>query len=601
MRVTLCVLVLILWSSLAQATTLPTLPTELSSAITTYPSITGNTYNATCGTFQAQLNAAAAANTALNHQVILATGTTCTGPYVLPSHIGTGWIVVRGPNLASLPPQGTRVSPSDTALMPRVIGHDLQNSGGIVFNAATGANRYRFVGLEVRENPAEDNGTNNWIQLGRRSDLANPATNTGYFVFDRMVIRDTTASHNSGRAISAWQDNGVFAMLDSYCAGIKASGKEVQCFQADTNRGPILLQNNFLEAAGENTMLCGGIDPNADADLPRDVVFRRNTYQINAAWINTELQAGHYVVKSLFELKCGVRVLVEGNTFENAGWDGVGFSFRLTVRNIFGGGTFSDISDLTIRYNLIRHVTNWIQFLPNDDQGASFPTNHMKRILIEHNLVYDLGWSCQSGGVCGSLYRISSGGNTSGGVSSSGCSDPNPNCKIDDLTIRHNTVDDINVAELCVMQVGPSPRINVNLDYRDNLVNRNNGSGVYDCNVNNLKGTNKLTEAWPGPTWTWVNNIHAWNTSGSGGSGESFASYPQGNGNQYFANASSFLWVSKAARDYTLQAGSPALNTASDNTNVGVNFVLYNAARAGAGPPPDTTPPAIPLNLTVVP
>ena len=68
---------------------------------------------------QAQLNATAFLNVNLTHRIILATGTTCTGPYPLRSHTGeTGWILIAGTNFASLPPPSTRVTVADAALMP---------------------------------------------------------------------------------------------------------------------------------------------------------------------------------------------------------------------------------------------------------------------------------------------------------------------------------------------------------------------------------------------------------------------------------------------------------------------------------------------------
>ena len=69
-----------------QAVTLPSLPQA--QVDVTIPPVTGSTLNATCATLQAQINAAAALNVNLTHQIILATGTTCTGPYKLPSHNG---------------------------------------------------------------------------------------------------------------------------------------------------------------------------------------------------------------------------------------------------------------------------------------------------------------------------------------------------------------------------------------------------------------------------------------------------------------------------------------------------------------------------------
>ena len=559
----------------ANAATLPQLPQK--QVDVTMPTVTGSTLNATCATLQTQINTAAALSVSLTHQVILATGTTCTGLYTLPSHTGgTGWILIKGANFTNLPPIGTRVSLSDATLMPKIQHSSSGNVGTI--HALTGAQRYRIIGIEFVQNDAQASN-NNWITFGYDNE---GATNTGYMILDRIVIHDTNASHGSGRAIHADADLGNVALIDSYCAGIKRVGQETQCFQTDKNAGPILVQNSYLEAAGENFMICGGVDPNDAAHMPQDITFRLNDVTIPDAW---HFQGGGFVQKALFELKCGVHVLVEANNFSNQAWDGGGFSFRLTPRNVFGDGMFSEMSDITVRYNRVSNVLNWLQIMPNDDQVGTNPalySKHSKRIWIHDNLVYGLGFGCGGGATCGSMMRI-----TMGGAS---CTDPNPNCKLNDFTFSHNTVDDIGSVQMCVMQDGVTPRVNVNLDYRDNLINNNAGRGVFDCNVSASYGTNQLNRSWPGPTWSWTNNRIAMN-----GSGENTANYPQGT-NSYPTSAFSFLWTNQAARDYTLQAGSPANNAASDGTDQGVNFSAYNTARAGgsSGGGGDLTPHSIP-------
>ena len=571
---TACVMSLAIGSEFAaNAATLPQLPHK--QVDVTMPTMTGNTYNATCTTFQAQINAAAAANVNLTHEVILGpNGTTCTGPFVLPSHTGgTGWILIKGPKYASLPASGTRVSLSDATLMPKIKYGETGSVNGAIA-AVTGAQRYRIIGLDIIQNNLIATN-NNLIDLGRDSEWA--SDNTGYFVLDRLMIHDTNATHNTNRGVAAGADVGHVALIDSYCAGIKSVGKETQCFHTDNNPGPILVQNNFLEAAGENTMLCGGVDPDNAAHMPQDATFRLNTYSVNPAWY---ARGGGYDTKTLFELKCGNRILVEANTFENMPQDGGGYAFRLTPRNIFGDGTFSEMSDITIRYNLVKNVNNWIQLISNDDQGGSLITKHSKRIYIHDNLVYGLGFQCWLGGGCGSFLTIAAGGER--------CTDPTPTCKIEDLTVTHNTVDDISGRLFCVMRDGAR-----DLNYRDNLINNNAARGLLDCDggAGGHYGTTRLNEAW-GATWSWVNNSIAMS-----GGGESTANYPQGT-NSFPSSADSFLWTNQAARDYTLQAGSPAKNSASDGTDRGVNFTAYNAARAGSSGGV-LTPPSIPRNLLI--
>ena len=59
----------------------------------------------------------------------------------------------------------------------------------------------------------------------------------------------------------------------------------------------------------------GGADPQVslNGNVASDIYFRRNHVYKRPSWLgSTQL-----VVKNLFELKVGRRILVEGNVFEN--------------------------------------------------------------------------------------------------------------------------------------------------------------------------------------------------------------------------------------------------------------------------------------------
>ena len=542
----------------AQATTLPELPrTQVD---VTLPTVNGTTLFATCATMQAQINAAAALDPNLTHQIILATGTTCVGPYKLPAHTnGTGWILIKGTNYASLPPPGTRVSLSDAASMPQVKYGEAGVYWG-TFTAMTGAQRYRIIGIDmVQDSSITPNEA--FVVMGYNSQKA---LNTGYLIFDRCVLRDTDAAHSSIRGVWGDAQLGHTALIDSYVSGFKDSSRDTQAWTSINNPGPILIQNNFLEAAGENVMF-GGAPPASDSVMPRDVTIKRNIMSKNPAWWG----AANPVTKCLLELKLGQRVLIEGNDFLNMPWNEGGNAFRLTVRNENGSAPFADVSDVTICYNLASNVVNFIGSFGSDDQGPTRLSKHSKRWYIHDNLVYGLGWLCGGGASCGAFYSMQNGGH--------GCTDPTPTCKNEDITIAHNTVDDVHAYMFFASLPGQ-----VGLDFRDNLINVNGGRGAFSPS---FWGQNFLNSAF-GSTWSWTNNRLA----GIGG-GENTSAYPQG-ANSYPASHTNFLWKDHAARDYTLQAGSPAKNAASDGTDQGVNFSAYNAARSGysAGGKPNNKP-----------
>ena len=582
--ITACVMSLTIGGEFAaHAANLPQLPQR--QVDVTMPTVNGTTLNATCATLQAQLNAAAALNVNLTHQIILATGTTCTGPYKLPSHTGgTGWILIKGPNYASLPASGTRVKLSDAALMPTVkYGSDGIAHDG-TFSAETGAQRYRIIGIN---NIQDSTKVPNWAYFTTGFNNQN-ALNTGYIIIDRVIVQDTDINHASIRAFYLNADLGNTAIIDSYVTGIKDVGRtsDTQAVLITANPGPILIRNNFLRASGENIMTGGGGTPSAGL-VPSDLTIQLNTIDKDPAWCCT-LQ---WLQKTLLELKCSNRVLIEANDFLNMPWDDGGNTFRLTVRGNSGsqpgGDPWCETSDITIRYNLAANVTNFINSYGSDDGGPGFQSKHSKRWYIHDNLIYGLGWSCGGGGSCGRFYQIQGGGQ------GTNCTDPTPTCKNENLTIAHNTIDNIAEAMLYMDEAGFG---GINLDFRDNLINVNGGRGAYSSA---LWGTNVLTSGW-GATWNWANNRLA-----TIGGGESTSLYPQGT-NSYPASYTTFLWTNRAARDYTLQAGSPAKGAASDGTDQGVNFSAYNAVRAGGsggsaggGSGTDLTPPATPQNVNI--
>ena len=568
---------------LANAAVLPTLPQA--QVDVTMPTVNGTTLNATCATLQTQIDAAAALNVNLTHQIILATGTTCTGPYVLRSHTGgTGWILIKGTNYSSLPPSGTRVTATaNAALMPQIkYGEDGAVAHVGCFSAATGAQRYRIIGIDCVENTAK---VPNWamISLGYSSS---GATNTGYIVLDRIIIRNRDANLYALRGVYGDAEQGNTALVDSEITGIKASGSDTQAWLSVSNKGPILIQNNFMQSTGENFMLCGA-SPASDAVMPRDVTIRLNKFSKAPEWWG--VTGPNWLVKTLVELKCGQRVLIEANDLEDMPWNDGGYAHRLTPRNDSysspcpgGLGCIIELSDLTIRYNRYKNVTNWINSIGSDD-GIGIPnlqTKHSKRWNIHNNLVYGLGWLCGGGADCGAIYNIVD------GASGSNCQDYVTTCKMEDLTIAHNTIDD-GTRLFCVTTNGQ-----VNLDFRDNLINNNNGRGIFDCggSTSSTYGLVRLAEAWPGSTWSWINNRIAIVANGES---ISSPSYPTTNGNTYLSSASSFLWANRATRDYTLLAGSPAKGAASDGTDQGVNFVAYNAARSESVVPPPPPPPVV--------
>ena len=579
MRV-LILLMMLLWTSPVWAVTLPTLPTA--NVDVTMPTITGNTYTVTsCGTLQSTLNTAAAANITLNHVINVTAGLTCSGSIGLPSRVGaTGWVILRSANHASLP-AGTRVSPASASNMFQVAYGESPNIGAIT--VLQGASHYRLVGISMV--------TNNSIPINQvLMEMGygnNGFTNTGYIIIDRCLIRDISSpsdyTKQTRSGVMGEAQLGHTALIDSYVANIKNTTGDVYAWLSTSNPGPILLRNNYLEATGMGVMFCGS-QPRAQAEQPTNITMQRNTVAKASAWWTDPT----WNTKTLLEFKCGKKVLVEGNIFENIGWAREqGWAFRFTVRAEHADHTWAESSDITFRYNLIRNINNVFQMFGSDDNGNQCTpaciSMHSKRWNFHDNLIYGLSFNAGGGAPEGAMFRTTFGGQ------GSSCTDPTPTCGIEDFRFAHNTIDDIGgEGQWCLISTHAR-----GLDFQDNLINNNAERGIWNCNSGGAVGQALITNVYAA-TWT-----YNFNTVANVNNGDFSSAFPQFS-NFYPANISSVPFTNRATRDYTLTAHCPGQSNlcASDSTDKGVNWTAFNAAQAGTGGV-DTTPPAAPTGVTI--
>ena len=163
--------------------TLPALPQAF--VDTAYPASTGKAWLVNAGgDLQGALNSAQPGDI-----VSLAAGATFTGPYTLPAKSGVGWVKVMSSSLASLPPEGTRVSPAQAGLMPKILGP----SGGLALQAASGAHHFRFVGVEF--SPAPGAGQHTLIRIG--TDAGSVSALPHHIIFDRCYLHGTSQGATS--------------------------------------------------------------------------------------------------------------------------------------------------------------------------------------------------------------------------------------------------------------------------------------------------------------------------------------------------------------------------------------------------------------------
>jgi Putative Ig domain len=321
------------------------------------------------GDLQATLN-----NANCGETVTIQAGATFLGQYTFPAKPcdDQHWIIVRtsAPD-ASLPAEGTRMTPcyAGVASLPgrpafacpaphkllATIMYAGEGDGPIVF--ANGANHYRLLGLEITR------GTNHKAVVALIAHASDGSASQ--IVLDRLYIHGTPKDETrrgielSGTTSVAIQDSYISELhckVDGDCVDSQAVGGG----SGSLAMGPWKIDDNFLEAAGEN-ILFGGSEA---TQTPADIEIRFNHLFKPMFWMRGQpgFTAPTFIVKNHLELKNAQRVLFDSNVLEGT-WGGftqAGFSVVLTPKNQDIGGLSScplcQVTDVTIRYTTISHV-----------------------------------------------------------------------------------------------------------------------------------------------------------------------------------------------------------------------------------------------------
>jgi len=337
-----------------------------------YPSVTGRSIKVDAGdNLQSALKRARRGD-----EVVLAAGATFTGNFTLPALGGTaadGWITIRGEASDRLPPLGTRVSPADGLLMPKVVTPNTEAA----LRLAPAASGWRMVGLEVTVLPAVTQQQYGLLWLGDGSQAQNTlASVPSDIVLDRMYIHGQPTT-NMSRCVAL--NSARTQISDSYLAECHGRGFDSQAIWGGNGPGPYKIVNNMLMGAGENIMF-GGADPSIPNLVPSDIEIRRNYFYTPMSW------KGVWLKKNLFETKNAVRVLVEGNVFDGSWTDGqTGWGFVLKSANQDGGCRWCRSTDITIQRNLIRNVGAGVNIMGNDGGGGL--DTMTRRVLVTENVV----------------------------------------------------------------------------------------------------------------------------------------------------------------------------------------------------------------------
>jgi hypothetical protein len=446
----------------------------------------------------------------------LAAGAVYIGNFVLPAKDGNLYITIRTAG-DTLPRAGQRVLPAHSDKLARLKSANSQP----VLRTAPGAHHWRIQLIEFQGTVG---GAGDIIRLGDGGPAQNSLSQVPHdLVIDRCYIHgDPRAGQKRGIALNSASTT----IVDSYISDIKAVGQDTQAIAGWNGPGPYTIENNYLEAAGENFIL-GGSDPTIQGLIAQDVVFRRNHLAKPIAW-----KTGGWQVKNLFELKNARRVLVEGNLMEFVWREAqVGYAILLTPRNQDGKAPWVTVEDVTIRRNVVRHAGGGVSITGED---SNHPSGSTRRVRIVDNLLYDL--DAKAWGGSGAFLLIGDGPS--------------------DIVIEHNTVSQSGNIVLAYGGPQNAPKQVTGFVFRDNLI-RHNEFGVIGASRG--IGTNTLEGYFP-------EAVFASNTIAGGDSNR----YPKGN---TFIDQDEFdrTFVDVATGDYRLKPSSRARGAASDGKDMGAD------------------------------
>jgi hypothetical protein len=349
---------------LPSGVTVPALPKAF--VDTTYP-VTTRTVAVHAGdNLQAALTAAKCGD-----NLVLDAGASWTGNFTAAAVCTAATkILVSSSAIASLP-AGIEVQQSQVALTPTLITPNTTQALGF----APGAAFWYFAGIGVTIAPGVSGNYNAVVLSAGATSIAALPKN---IVFDRCLVRGNGLPSTRG----FFADSAGFALINSQVWGFINSYQDTQAVIACAG-GPFLIQNNYLEATGENIMFggCGAAPP--AGMVPSDIITYRNNLAKLPAWYHGPPGCGAsplpqcYDVKDNFECKSCQRLLVDSNLMSYAVPQGQG---ECAIINIFSGQTALDV---TFSNNRCEHGAGGFSL-------NGFSTTATQRILWRNNLLWDL-------------------------------------------------------------------------------------------------------------------------------------------------------------------------------------------------------------------
>lgn len=493
------------------------------------------------------------------------------------------WITIKTAGFASLPAEGTRITPcyAGVASLPgrsypcsspnNVMARIIFNITGDHIRLGT-ADHVRLLGLEMTIK-AKVGIVYRFIDGG-----------TSY-----KTIIEQCWLHGDSDAIGDEVNHGISTNLATYLAAIDSYFNDIKCIAAigsctDAQAifggvgspggawGTYKFVNNFLEASGEGMLFGGG----AATATPDAMEIRRNDFFKPQIWMPTSPKydggaKGHpLIVKNCFELKNGTHVFMEGNIFDGS-WGGFtqfGNCVTVTPKDQSNLCPNCKVDNLVIRHSVIRDACQAFQIsnTPSDSGGWASGGHHYSIYdVVAYGLLKSGWYRCP-----GYLNQVSTNTTATG-------NEELYNIYLDHITeYADNAISGLSTGLMFVG--GPKNPKQSQVVFQNSVLPslhfgiHNVGEGSTNQCAYSKSNVVLLQACWYPMIYT--NNLFA----GTGGGAWNSSTFPH---NLVVMSQAAVGFTSIAGNNFQLLSSSPGYRKASDGTDIGANIPMINAYTAG--------------------